>query len=60
MRGGVVGVVGCAVATATMEDFAFPRALLPPSAAPITLVAEEEEGGDNGIQGVGGGRRVSW
>jgi hypothetical protein len=42
-----------------MEDVAFPCALLPPLRGAITLAAEEEEGGDEGIQGVGGGQRVS-
>jgi hypothetical protein len=32
----------------------------PPLRGAITLAAEEEEGDNNGIQGVGGGRRVSW
>jgi hypothetical protein len=52
-RGGVVGVVGRAVATATMEDFAFPCTLLPPSTAPSRWRQKKRRGATTAFKGWG-------
>ncbi len=52
-RSCVIGVVGRAVATATMEDFAFPRALLPLSAAPSRWRQKKRRGATTTFKGWG-------
>jgi hypothetical protein len=51
--GSVVGVVSCAVATATMKDFTFPRALLPPSTAPSRWRQKKRRGATMAFKGWG-------